>query len=273
MGSSRQRDGYGPVVIHKMIGRGHVVLIGHDYSESNPDQDRIVGNAVLYLPFLKDDLWVSPSQGLDFWGTKGGPFTPTSQSYTLTNVGTDPIEWTVTITEPWLSVEPSSGTLDPHDSPGGGDSQVVVVSMTADANNLPPSDYNDIITFANITSGYSEIRVVRLQVIPIPPEIYVIDDIGTPDDLNMPFGDVIVRQSSDAEEIKIMNLSPDNSLIVSEITSPQALYTVFFDDFPSTDLNSVNWTGTSFVPTIDDVGLGEPSPPYSLRLNGDPDGR
>ncbi|MHC4110777.1 MAG: S8 family serine peptidase [Planctomycetota bacterium] len=250
-----QRDGYGPVVIHKMIGRGHVVLIGHDYSESNPDQDRIVGNAVLYLPFLKDDLWVSPSQGLDFWGTKGGPFTPTSQSYTLTNVGTDPIEWTVTITEPWLSVEPSSGTLDPHDSPGGGDSQVVVVSMTADANNLPPSDYNDIITFANITSGYSEIRVVRLQVIPIPPEIYVIDDIGTPDDLNMPFGDVIVRQSSDAEEIKIMNLSPDNSLIVSGITSPQALYTVFFDDFPTTDLN------------------GEPSPPYSLRLNGDPNGR
>ncbi|MGB2806754.1 MAG: S8 family serine peptidase [Sedimentisphaerales bacterium] len=268
-----QRDGYGPVVIHKMIGRGHVVLIGHDYSESNPDQDRIVGNAVLYLPFLKDDLWVSPSQGLDFWGTKGGPFTPTSQSYTLTNVGTDPVEWTVAITEPWLSVEPSSGTLDPHDSPGGGDSQVVVVSMTADANNLPPSDYNDVITFTNVTSGYGEIRVVRLQVIPIPPEISVIDDIGNPVDLNMPFGDVIVRQSSVAEEIMIINLSPDNSLIVSEITSPQALYTVFFDDFPTTDLNSVNWTGTSSVPTIDDVGFGEPSPPYSLRLNGDPDGR
>jgi hypothetical protein len=45
-----ERAGYGPVVIHKMIGRGHVVLIGHDYFESNPDQDRIVGNAVLYLP-------------------------------------------------------------------------------------------------------------------------------------------------------------------------------------------------------------------------------
>ena len=207
-----------------------MVLIGHDYFETNPDQDRIVGNAVLYLPFLKDDLWVSPSQGLDFWGTKGGPFTPTSQSYTLTHVGTGPIEWTVTITEPWLSVEPSSGTLDPHDSLGGGDSQEVVVSMTADANNLPPSDYNDVITFTSLTSGYGEIRVVRLQVIPIPPEIDVIDGFPPIDDLNMPFGDIIVGQSS-TEEIMIMNWSPDNSLIVSEITSPQALYTVFFDDF------------------------------------------
>jgi subtilisin family serine protease len=267
-----QRDGYGPVVIHKMIGRGHVVLIGHDYFQSNPDQDRIVGNAALYLPFLKDDLWVSPSQGLDFGGTKGGPFTPKGQSYTLANVGTGSIEWTATITEPWLSVEPNSGTLDPHGSPGGGDSQVVVVSITADANYLPPSDYNDIVTFTNTTTAYSEIRVVRLQVIPIPPEIEVIDGIDLPDDHNMPFGDLIVGQSS-AAQIMIMNMSPDNDLIVSEITAPQAIYRVFFDDFPTTDLNSVNWTGTSGAPTIDGVGLGEPSPPYSLRLNGDPNGR
>ncbi len=267
-----ERTGYGPVVIHKTMGHGHVVLIGHDYFESNLEQDRIVGNAVLNLPLLKDDLWVSPTQGLDFWGSKEG-FTPTSDSYTLTNVGAGPIEWTATITEPWLSIEPSSGTLDPHGDPNGGDSQVVVVSMTANANTLPPGDYNDLITFTNMTTGYSEIRVVRLQVIPIPPEIEVFEYISPIDDLNMPFGDVIVGQSSAAVEIMIMNLSPDNSLIVSEISTPQARYKVFFDDFPTTVLNPANWTGTSIVPTIDDVGLGEPSPPYSLRLNGDPNGR
>ena len=268
-----QRDGYGPVVIHKMIGRGHVVLIGHDYFQSNPDQDRIVSNAVLYLPFLKDDLWVSPSKGLDFGGNKGGPFTPTSQSYTLKNVGADPIEWTAAITQTWLSIEPSGGTLDPQGSLDDGDSQVIVVTTTADANTLPPGDYNDVITFTNLTSGYSEIRVVRLQIIPIPPEIYVIDGIGTPDDLDMPFGDIIVGRSSSPKQIMIMNMSPDNDLTVSEISGPQALYTVFFDDFPTNILNPVKWTGTSSVPTIDDVGLGEPSPPYSLRLNGDPNGR
>jgi hypothetical protein len=271
-GAIVERPGYGPVVIHKMIGRGHVVLIGHDYFESNPDQDRIVGNAVVYLPFLEDDLWVSPSRGLDFGGNQGGPFTPTSQSYTLTNVGAGPIEWTATITQSWLSVEPNSGTLDADGDANGGDSQEIVFSITADANTLPPSDYNDVITFTNLTTGYSEIRVVRLQIIPIPPEIKVIDGIGPPLDMNMPFGDVTAGQSL-TEEIWIWNESPDNNLIVSEISGPQALYKVFFDDFPSTILNPDNWTGTSSVPTIDDVGLGEPTLPYSLRLNGDPNGR
>ncbi|MHC4640861.1 MAG: S8 family serine peptidase [Planctomycetota bacterium] len=268
-----QRDGYGPVVIHEMIGRGHVVLIGHDYYSSNSSQDRIVGNAVLNLPLLRDDLWVSPSQGLDFSGNKGGPFVPKSQSYTLTNVGADPVEWTATITQPWLSIEPNSGTLDPHDSVGGGDSQVIVVSITADANTLPPSDYNDVIMFTNLTSGYSEIRVVRLQIIPIPPEIDIYDGIEPIDDLNMPFGDFIVQRQSSTQQIMILNTSPDNSLIVSDISAPQALHRVFYDDFPTTLLNPGNWTGTSSVPTIDDVGLEEPSLPYSLRLNGDPNGR
>jgi hypothetical protein len=267
-----EKPGGGPVVIHKMMGRGHVVLIGHDYFESNPSQDRIVGNAVLYLPLLSDDLWVAPTRGLDFSGNKGGPFTPTSQSYTLTNVGDDPIEWTATITQSWLSIEPNSGTLDPHGSPDDGDSQVIVASITADANTLRPSDYNDVITFTNTTTGYSEIRVVRLQVIPIPPEIEVIDGIPPVDDLNMPFGDVIVGQLSSGQ-IMIRNESPDNNLIISEISAPEALYKVFFDDFPTTILDPANWTGTSSAPTVDDVGLGEPSPPYSLRLNGDPNGR
>ena len=266
-----ERAGYGPVVIHKMIGHCHVVLIGHDYFESNPSQDRIVGNAVLNLPLLRDDLWVSPSQGLDFWGSKEG-FTPTSQSYTLTNTGAGPIEWTATITQPWLSVQPTSGILDPHGDPNGGDSQVVAASITADASTLPPGDYNDVITFTNTTTGHSEIRVVRLQIIPIPPEIEVYDGIPLPDDQNMPFGDVIVGRSS-TEQIMIMNKSPDNSLVVSEISAPQALYRVFFDDFPTTILNTQNWTGTSGVPTIDAIGLAEPSAPYSLRLNGHPDGK
>jgi hypothetical protein len=271
-GTVVERPGYGPVVIHKMIGRGHVVLIGHDYYETNSDQDEIVGNAVLHLPFLEDDLWVSPSQGLDFSGNQGGPFTPTSKSYTLSNVGDDTIEWTAAITKPWVSIEPNSGTLEPHGSVDGNDSQVFVVTITENANVLPPGSYNDMITFTNVTTGYSEVRVVRLQVIPIPPEIEVLDGIGTPDDLNMSFGDVIVRQSK-TSQIMIMNTSPDNSLIVSEISGPEAVFEVFFDDFPALILNPGDWTGTSGAPTIDDVGLGEPSPPYSLRLNGGPSGR
>jgi len=266
-----ERTGYGPVVIHKMIGHGHVVLIGHDYYESNPDQDRVVGNAVLNLPLLKDDLWVSPSRGLNFSGNRVGGFTPTSQSYIVTNVGAAPIEWAATVTQSWLKVEPNSGTLAPYRSPGGGDSQAVVVTITADANNLPVGNYNDLIRFTNTTSGYSEIRVVRLQVIPIPQEIEVLDSIPPIVDLNMPFGDVVVRQSSPGQ-ISVRNISPDHELVVSEISTPTVLSKGFFDNFSKIILDQENWTSTSGVPTIDDAGLGEPSPPYSLRLNGHPSG-
>ena len=266
-----ERPGYGPVVIHKMIGRGHVVLIGHDYYRSNLDQDKILGNAVLNLPFLKDDLWVSPIRGLDFWGHQAGPFAPPSESYAVANVGDSPIEWTATVGQSWLSVEPNSGTLGPHGAADGNDSQVLVVSITADANTLPTGDFNDVITFDNVTSGYNEIRVVRLQVVPIPQEIDVYDTIAPIDDLNMPFGDVIVEQPS-AEKILIRNASPDCNLVVSEISTPQVLSKGFFDDFPKTILDIGNWTGVLGAPTIDNVGLEEPSPPYSLRLNGHPSG-
>ena len=266
-----EKTGYGPVVIHKMIGHGHVVLIGHDYYESNPDQDRVLGNAVLNLPLLKDDLWVSPSRGLDFSGNQVGGFTPTNRSYTITNVGAAPIEWAATVTQSWLKVEPNSGTLAPYRSPGGGDSNTVVVSITADANNLPVGSYNDVIRFTNKTSGYNEIRVVRLQVIPVPQEIWVTDSIRPIEDLNMPFGDVVVRQSSPGQ-IRVWNISPDYELVVSEISTPTVLSKVFFDGFAKIILDQENWTSTRGVPTIDDVGLGEPSPPYSLRLNGHPNG-
>jgi subtilisin family serine protease len=266
-----ERPANGPVVIHKMIGHGHVVLIGHDYYESNPNQDRIVGNAVLNLPLLKDDLWVSPSRGVDFSGNRVGGFTPTNRSYTITNVGAAPIEWAATVTQSWLKVEPNNGTLAPYRSPGGGDSQAVVVSITADANSLPVGNYNDVITFTNTTSGYSEIRVARLQVIPIPQEIWVTDTIPPIEDLNMPFGDVVVRQSSPGQ-IRVWNISPDHELVVSEISTPTVLSKGFFDNFPKNILDQENWTSTSGVPTIDDVGSKEPSPPYSLRLNGHPSG-
>ena len=266
-----ERTGYGPVVIHKMIGHGHVVLIGHDYYQSSPAQDRIVGNAVLNLPLLKDDLWVSPSRGLDFSGNRVGGYTPTSQNYTVRNVGASPIGWTATVTEPWLDVKPNSGTLAPYGSPGGGDSKVLVVSMTADANNLPVGNYNDVIRFTNINTSYSEIRVVRLQITPIPQEIWVADSIAPIEDLNMPFGDVVVRQSSPGQ-IMVWNISPDHELAVSEISTPKVLSKSFFDIFLKNILDQENWTSTRGVPTIDDAGLAEPSPPYSLRLNGHPSG-
>ncbi len=58
---------------------------------------------------------------------------------------------------------------------------------------------------------------------------------------------------------------------VHTISAGQPLQLPFFDDFPLTSFNAANWVVTTGT-TIDDVGLNEPSPPYSARFNGQPNG-
>ena len=41
---------------------------------------------------------------------------------------------------------------------------------------------------------------------------------------------------------------------------------IFFDDFPSTTLDTYNWPETSGTPTVDDLANNEPSAPYSLHF-------
>lgn len=43
---------------------------------------------------------------------------------------------------------------------------------------------------------------------------------------------------------------------------------LFRETFPSTDLNTTNWVTSNGPPTVDALGIHEPSEPYSLRLNG-----
>lgn len=203
--------GSGPVVINKQIGLGNVVLIGHDYFESNTDQDRIVGNAVFNLPLISDDLQVTPSEDFISSGDEGGPFTPSSKTYILTNTGPNTLDWTAAATQSWLDVTPVSGTLGPSDS------NMVEVSLNADVNTLLPGDHNDTLTFTNTTSGISQTRDVRLQVIAVPAEIEVTDSIPPPNDLNMPFGDVFIGLSP-TEQITITNTDPDYSLIIADIS-------------------------------------------------------
>lgn len=46
----------------------------------------------------------------------------------------------------------------------------------------------------------------------------------------------------------------------------------FFDSFPATTFDMTNWAVVD-GPNIDDVGINEPTPPYSARINGTPSGR
>ncbi|MHC4677016.1 MAG: BACON domain-containing protein, partial [Planctomycetota bacterium] len=160
---------------------------------------------------ISDDLSVSPAEDFNSSGYEGGPFLPSSKIYRLANSGISPLNWTASATQPWLDVEPGSGALSPSDY------NMVSVSLGADANALPPGDYNDIVTFTNTTSGFVQMRNVRLQVVAVPGEIEVTDSIPPVNDLNMPFGDAFIGPSW-TEKLTITNTDPCHSLYVTDIS-------------------------------------------------------
>lgn len=159
---------------------------------------------------LKDYLSITPSTGLVSSGYERGPFNPSSECYTLTNVGHSSLDWVVESSVSWLDIEPNSGTLLPYDL------NVVEVFFNADANALPIGQYNGTVTFTNTTTGFIQTRPVALEVIPIPGEIEVTDTIPPPNDINMPFGEVLISLSR-REHITITNIDPNHNLLVSDI--------------------------------------------------------
>ena len=94
-------------------------------------------------------LEVSPTSGLVSSGPQGGPFTPGAATYTLTNPGSGPVDWTATHAPEatWVTVSPASGTLN------SGAQAAVTVSINANADSLPKGVYNDTIQFTNLTNG------------------------------------------------------------------------------------------------------------------------
>ncbi len=115
------------------------------------------------------DLCVTPLDGLKSQGYGGGPFTPLSISYTLRNAGPNSIDWTASVTQSWLDVSLSSGTLGPNDV------NTVQISINSDANELNYGAYNDTLTITDLTNGNTYVRDIDLAVL-IPNKIYWIDE-------------------------------------------------------------------------------------------------
>lgn len=92
-------------------------------------------------------LSVSPASGLTSSGAVGGPFSPVSQIYTLTNSGETSLSWTASNTANWLTLSATNGTL------AGGDNTDVTVSINTNANSLAVGGYSDTVSFTNATNG------------------------------------------------------------------------------------------------------------------------
>jgi len=92
-------------------------------------------------------------------GTAGGPFTPSSQSYTLTNTGTASMNWTASKVASWVTLSAAGGTL------AAGGTATVTATINSGANSLTAGSYSDTVTFANTTNGTGNTtRAVSLTV-------------------------------------------------------------------------------------------------------------
>ena len=121
---------------------GTYTILAHDYWSNKIGDYGISFNFLVGTPGSLD---VSPVEGLNASGIVGGPFIPSSTTYTLENKGGFPIEWTLTKTQDWLDISTSGGTL------GAAESLTVTVSLNADAESLSEGAYTDFLTFTNLT--------------------------------------------------------------------------------------------------------------------------
>src|SRR3990170_550967 len=104
------------------------------------------------------------SGSLSSSGTAGGPFSPVSQSFTLSNGGGQSIAWTASKAQSWTTLSSSGGTL------AAGASATVTVSINSGANSLAAGPYSDTVTFTNTTNGTGNAtRSVSLTVTAVSP--------------------------------------------------------------------------------------------------------
>jgi hypothetical protein len=130
----------------------------------NAAAEQILGSFSVAIPTNPPGmLMVESGSGLNATGLVGGPFTPGTALYELTNSGGQALSWSADAPATWLVLAPTNGQL------GAGASLTVTALVSAAANALPVGSYSNVIYFTNLTSGLgSTQQQVSLTVNPVP---------------------------------------------------------------------------------------------------------
>ena len=105
-----------------------------------------------------DTLGIVPVNGFVASGLVGGPFSPASQNFTLTNSGASSIAWSLINTASWLGASATSGTL------AAGATSGITISVTAAANNLAVGNYVATMNLTNWSTHVVQYLQFTLQV-------------------------------------------------------------------------------------------------------------
>ena len=105
----------------------------------------------------KDAIRVVPETGFRFIGTLGGPFSPNSTSYAVTNASAAACEWEIVEIPEWLSANRQTGTIEPCDT------EEIVFSLNARAATLGKGVYYGTISVSNKTTTLVTSRIGTLE--------------------------------------------------------------------------------------------------------------
>lgn len=108
------------------------------------------GAATLQDGYAYDQVTGSLEPGTNFTasGSEGGPFSPDSKTYTITNTGTANLRWSVALSDTFVFVDgPTSGTL------GSGQVANVTLRLASLADLLTPGTYTATASFSDLDLG------------------------------------------------------------------------------------------------------------------------
>ena len=132
--------------------------------DSAAASDHLCVQVTYSFPATGTNFIVTPSSTFTSSGIFGGPFSPASQTYALTNTDVAPLFWGVTNDTNWLTISPTNGTL----AVGWG-TNITAFITNAVATALSDGTYTDSIVFSNTATGVSVARPVTLTVASVPP--------------------------------------------------------------------------------------------------------
>jgi uncharacterized repeat protein (TIGR03803 family) len=120
-------------------------------------------NLIASLVTPPDTLRITPSANFLATGPLGGPFSPASQSCTLTNFGSAAVSWSLANTSLWLNASVSNGTLL-----AGGPPTDVLLSVSSAASSLVAGNYTTTLLFTNVAEQTVQRRKFTLAVVTPP---------------------------------------------------------------------------------------------------------
>ncbi|WP_345735843.1 S8 family serine peptidase [Prosthecobacter algae] len=160
-------------------------------------------------------LALTPEGPLASEGFTGGPFTPVSKTYDLSNTSAESVPWTAVADQPWVQVSPSSGTL------AAGQNVTVTVGFSASAANLAAGNYEAEVLLTDTLNNLQLTRQVTLQVLGTAPQIVVknaADQVLNTGGPAVSVGNVQLGGNPADQVFKLANSVPGTSLEVDGLT-------------------------------------------------------